>query len=328
MPLAPAPAVGVAVGVDTLLPLVDKVPALAAECRRHREEPQITAAVEAWLSAIGLSDERTHAARFGGMAARAFPETPTRDVVLFGEWLAWLFAFDDLRDDGPLGHDPDAVDRLYRDVEAVCDKGTPRGAHPVVAAFGDLWRRTAAQAGPSWRATFRHHLDDHRRACITEARHRTLHKVPSIRDYTRLRRQANGSFMFDLAEPVLRADVPGGLRTTPAWRRLFAACNDVTAWCNDIASARKEQALGDVHNFVLVVAYERNVDLPTAAAYVLELIVERMGDLQTAARALPAEFRRLEMTKVQSRDASRVAVTLLGAPRGHLEWLLESGRYT
>ena len=46
-----------------------------------------------------------------------------------------------------------------------------------------------------------------------------------------------------------------------------------------------------------------------------------------APSALPAEFAELGRTQKESRDASKVAVTLLGAPRGHLAWLLESGRY-
>ncbi|NUT31974.1 MAG: hypothetical protein HOV79_02760 [Hamadaea sp.] len=314
-----------------LLPLVDRVPALAASCRHHADEAVIDAAVLDWAAASGLVGRTTRvkmrAARFGGMAARAFPETPRADVVLFGQWLVWLFAFDDLRDDGPLGRDEGATDRLYAEITAALDDRPDPAAHPVVTTFADLWARTAGRASPGWQATFRAHLAEHRAACRSEARHRRAGRPPSIDEYADLRRHANGPFMFDLAEPILRARVPDELRAAPAWQELFAACNDVTAWCNDVASAAKEQACGDVHNFVLVLAAGRGVSLGEATAEVLDRIETRMADLAAAARALPGDFRRLGLPQPPCRDASRVAVTLLGAPRGHLEWLLESARY-
>jgi len=312
-----------------LLPLTERVAALAAPCRRHRDEAVIEAAVQEWGTSFfpAVRPSTWRGARFGAMASRAFPETDTADVILFGQWLVWLFAFDDLRDDGPLGRDEAATRALYDAVMSTCD--TPPGprAHPVVRAFGDLWPRTAQRADACWRAAFRAHLAQHRAACGSEATFRHAGRTPSISEYAQLRREANGPFMFDLAEPILRAGLPGELRRSAAWQDLLAACNDVTAWCNDVASAAKEQAHGDVHNFVLVLAEEDGLSLADAAQVVLARIEDRMADLTAAARALPAEFRRLGLTQPQSRDASKVAMVLLGAPRGHLEWLLESARY-
>jgi hypothetical protein len=316
-----------------LLPLLDRVPALAAPCRRHRDEPAVEVAVQAWASSFfpDIGPAALRGARFGAMASRAFPETATPEVILFGQWLVWLFAFDDLRDDGPLGRDAAAIDRLYGAVLAACDTAadpaTQSAVHPVVRAFVDLWPRTAVRADASWQVAFRAHLAEHRAACRSEARLRHAGRTPSISEYAQLRRRANGSFLFDLPEPILRAEVPDVLRRSAAWRELLAACNDVTAWCNDVASAAKERARGDVHNFVLVLAAEQGRGLDEAADAVLARIEDRMADLIAAARALPAEFRRLGLAQPACRDASRVAMVLLGAPRGHLEWLLESARY-
>ncbi|MEV6971702.1 terpene synthase family protein [Hamadaea sp. NPDC051192] len=328
VPAAPARAAGMPSAAD-LLPLVERVPALAAPCRHHREEAAIELAVEEWAlrSFPELYPARLQAARFGEMASRAFPETKAPEVILFGQWLVWLFVFDDLRDDGPLGWDEAAVDRLYDAVLSSCDTVPPLDAHPVVRAFRDLWSRTAPRGSASWRAMFRVHLAEHRAACRYEARFRSTRRLPSPSEYAHLRRQANGSFLFDLPEPVLGAELPGGLRTSAAWRDLLSACNDVTAWCNDVASAAKESARGDVHNYVLVLAHDQGVSLAAAAAEVLDRIAARIDDLTAAARALPAEFARLDLSKAAARDASKVAMVLLGAPRGHLEWLLESSRY-
>ena len=301
---------------DALAPLTYQVDALGAPCRRNKDERRICAQVDAWASRLGATER----ARFGEMASRAFPETDADSVVLFGQWLAWLFAFDDRRDDGPVGRDVYATDQLYGRV--LSGQGDP-----VALAFRDLWRATEPRTTPGWQIAFRGHMDEHRAACRAEARFRLAGRPPSPEAYAALRRRANGPFMFDLAEPVLGVRLPDQLRTAKAWQTMLAACNDVTAWCNDIASVEKERAHGDVLNYVLVLAHHHGVDPDVAAERVLDRITERIGDLSQAAQQLPKEFRSSGMTQKESRDASKVAVTLLGAPRGHLEWLLETDRY-
>jgi Terpene synthase family 2, C-terminal metal binding len=327
IPAAPSRAAGMPSPAD-LVPLIERVPALAAPCRRHKDEPAVEQAIHEWAYRHfpQLRPATLRAARFGAMASRAFPEAKATETILFGQWLVWLFAFDDLRDDGPLGRDEDAVDRLYDAILAACEQPS-QSAHPVVQAFGDLWPRTAERADDSWRSAFQDHLAEHRAACRSEARFRLTGRIPSPIEYAHLRRQANGSFLFDLPEPVLGAVLPERLRDSAPWRELLSACNDVTAWSNDIASAAKESAHGEVHNYVLVLAHDRRTSLTEAAAEVLDRICVRMTDLTNAARALPAEFARLGLSQVAARDASKVAMVLLGAPRGHLEWLLESARY-
>lgn len=302
---------------ESLQPLTERVDALKAPCRRNKHEAEICEAVDAWAAnRLGLPS----AARFGEMASRAFPETDTADVVLFGQWLAWLFAFDDLRDEGPIGRDERATDRFYATVLS------GRG-HPIADAFSELWQRISPRTTLGWQTAFHAHLQEHRVACWSEARFRLLGTPPTPDEYAHLRRQANGPFMFDLAEPILRVRLPDELRQTTAWQAMLATCNDVTAWCNDIASAEKESAVGDVHNYVLVMAHHTGMDRSAATVFVLDRVAARIEDLQTAARALPQEFRRLGMSQKASCDASKVAMILLGAPRGHLEWLLESARY-
>lgn len=302
---------------DSLQPLTETVDALKGPCRRNKHEAEICQAVDEWAAVrFGLRS----GARFGELASRAFPETGAPDVVLFGQWLVWLFAFDDLRDEGPIGRDERATDRFYATVLS------GRG-HPIAGAFGELWHRTAPRTTLGWQTAFHTHLQEHRVACGSEARFRLLGTPPTPDEYAHLRRQANGPFMFDLAEPILRVRLPDGLRETSAWQAMLAACNDVTAWCNDVASAEKERAAGDVHNYVLAAAHHTGAGFGAATLFVLGRVAKRIEDLQNAARALPREFRRLGMTQKESCDASKVAMILLGAPRGHLEWLLESARY-
>lgn len=306
--------------------LTGQVPLLGAACRRHREEKAIETAARAWAAGHGLAASGLTAARFGDLASRAFPETRRERVELFAQWLIWLFAFDDLRDDTALGRDPRALDRFYGSLLARMHRAAEE-AEPLSAALCDLWARSVALASPGWCARFQRHLAEHRAACVREAENRARGRVPTIVEYADLRRAANGMFMFDLAEPVNGVRLPDALVRTAAWRTLVSACNDVTAWCNDIASLAKERALGDVHNYVVVISRTGGVEPVAAAAIVAEQVAFRVAQMQAAARSLPAEYARLALTEAQARDASRVAVTYLGAPRGHLEWILDSPRY-
>ena len=301
---------------NALAPLTYQVAALGAPCRRNKDERQICTEVDAWAARLGSTEH----ARFGELASRAFPETERSSVVLFGQWLAWLFAFDDQRDDGPAGRDVHATDQLYEKVLGGADE-------PVAVAFHDLWQATRPRTTPGWQTAFRGHMDEHRAACRAEARFRLAGRPPSPGEYATIRRRANGPFMFDLAEPILGVRLPDGLRMTQTWQTMLTACNDVTAWCNDIASVEKERAHGDVLNYVIVLAHHHRTEGNAAVECVLDKIAERIDDLLDAARRLPKEFDDAGMTRKQARDASKIAVALLGAPRGHLEWLLETDRY-
>jgi len=78
-----------------LLPLTERVPALAAPCRRHHDEAVIEAAVQAWGASFfpAVRPATWHGARFGAMASRAFPDASKVAMVLLGaprghlEWL-------------------------------------------------------------------------------------------------------------------------------------------------------------------------------------------------------------------------------------------------
>jgi hypothetical protein len=133
--------------------------------------------------------------------------------------------------------------------------------------------------------------------------------------------------MFDLLEPALRVEVPERLVETRAWTTLLEGASDVVALSNDVASLAKERVFGDVHNYILVVSRALGMDTLQAAAWVNDRIAERIAEMHAAARALPAEFARLRIDPGPARGASKVACALLGAPRAHLEWLMESGRY-
>ncbi|WP_020523156.1 terpene synthase family protein [Catelliglobosispora koreensis] len=255
---------------------------------------------------------------FGALAARAFAESDVATVNLFARWVSWLAAFDDLRDDTGLGTSPVALSAMYKELLSTVD-GQSR--HP---RFGPLWRATASRCGPAWRQRFRRDLLLHWHGSLHEAANRRSGRIPAPQEFVQLRRITNGAIVFLLFEPMLRIEVPPAVAESRPWRSLVQAANDVTAWCNDLASAYREER----HNYVHVLTHHLRCSVAEAEAQVRQRIASRMADLHAAARVLPEEFERQNLDRATSCALSRVAVTYLGAPRGHLEWLHESPRYT
>ncbi|MBB2911945.1 hypothetical protein FHS43_003225 [Streptosporangium becharense] len=317
-----------------LLPLTESVPGLAAPCPMHPAVDEVGVELARWARGFGLE---THpSAGFERMAGRAFADSGVDAVLLFAKWLTWLFHFDDEWDEKPAGRVAETVENAFARLARIAgppagsrppgdDRFTPRS--PVETAFADLWEATAGRMSPRWRRRFLAGLAAQGRACRAEAENRCAGRVPSPGEYPRLRRGTAGPYLFELVEPCLGVEVPARLRWNVTWRILVDACNDVTAWCNDVASHPKERANGDVHNYVTVAATAFGLSDGGAVAWVNRRIARRAGDLRAATGRLPALFDRFGLSAGQSRQIGRVAYAFLAAPRAQLEWLLESGRY-
>ncbi|WP_187368299.1 terpene synthase family protein [Nonomuraea terrae] len=290
-----------------LLPLIERVPAMAAPCRMHPAVYAIEAAVLDWARRTGLRADP--GIGYHRMAGRAFAEFDAAAAALFAQWLTWLFHLDDELDErsGPL------------DVFHGLLKGTAR--HPLEAAFADLWRVTSARMSDRWRARFAVGLQRQYDACRAEADNRATGRMPALEDYPALRRGTVGPYLYDLVEPCLRVEVPAWFHASGPWQELVNACSDVTAWCNDVASRPKER--GDAHNFVVLAMRQLDLGEREATAWVLDRIAERCQDMRQAALRLPLD----DLDLKTARDVSKVACAYLAAPRAHLDWLLESKRY-
>lgn len=306
-PMLPLPRKGGSPAL-ALLPLVERVPAMGAPCRMHPAVYAIEAAVIDWARRTGLRADA--GVGFHRMAGRAFAEFDAAAAALFAQWLTWLFHLDDELDEGS----------CTLDIFGGMLQGASR--HPLEAAFADLWRVTSARMSDHWRARFAVNLRRQADACRTEADNRAAGRMPTLEEYPALRRGTVGPYLYDLVEPCLRVEVPAWMVECEPWRELVDACNDVTAWCNDVASRPKER--GDVHNLVVLAVRQLGLGEREAVAWVLDRIVGRCQDMNRAARRLPLD----DLPPKAARDVSKVACAYLAAPRAHLDWLLETSRYT
>ncbi|HEX4816069.1 MAG TPA: terpene synthase family protein [Nonomuraea sp.] len=290
-----------------LLPLTERVPAMAAPARMHPSVYAIEAAVIDWARRTGLRADP--GVGFHRMAGRAFAEFDAAAAALFAQWLTWLFHLDDELDEGEC--------RL----EVFHGMLSGAAGNPLEAAFADLWRVTSVRMSDRWRARFAVGLRRQHDACRTEADNRAAGRMPTLEEYPELRRGTVGPYLYDLVEPCLRVEVPAWVHESEPWQLLVDACSDVTAWCNDVASRPKER--GDAHNFVVLAMRQLGLTEREATAWVLDRIARRCDDMRRAARRLPLP----DLPPKTARDVSKVACAYLAAPRAHLDWLLESTRY-
>jgi Terpene synthase family 2, C-terminal metal binding len=325
---------GVDIDATLLLPLMERTSILAGSGRIHQDVWSIGAAAGGWARQAGLivgepDTSPLERARFERLAARVFPVTSEDQVTLYARWLIWLCAFDDARDDGPVGGSATALDELYGHLLMSLRRGGPRpGADCLELALNDLWRATVPRLSAAWRRRFLTHMERHRAACIEEAVNRRTRRTPSLEEYPSLRRRSLGMFLFDLAEPALGIEVPEPVVSTAPWQSLLEGLVDLTAWCNDIASYAQEAGRDDPHNYVTVAAAGHEVDVADAVVWVIEQIAGRADEVAAAARALPADLSGLGLAPESVRQAGDVACALVRAQGAYLEWLLESGRYT
>lgn len=316
-----------------LVPYIDRITPADAADRMHPAVWLIGERADSWARSHGLiigepDSTALGRGRFERLAARLLPETDEVAVTLFAKWLIWVFALDDSLDEGPLGNSATSVHALYSDLLKAVRRGHARpDARPLEVALLELWDETAVQMSPQWRRRFLAGFEEHRAACAEEAVNRRTGRLPTVEGYPVLRRKAVGPFLLDLVEPLLGCTPPRAVAATPAWHVLTQGVMDLIAWSNDVASYRKESERGDVHNFLTVVGAAFDLAPTRAIGWVNDEISLRTAQILAAMQTLPGEIERLELDTVTTSEVMELARHLLAAPRAHLDWLLESGRY-
>jgi hypothetical protein len=293
--------------------------------------PQAREHLAAWTQDSGLlrgtrARERFERADFGWFAALVYPTADAERLDLMADWFAWLFLVDDQLDDSDFGRSPERMAKAVSLMRGVLDDPAaphPAALPPVVGALADLWRRTAGDASPAWRARFSRHLEE----CLTtatvwEAENRLRGSVPTEESYITNRRHTGAIYVcMDLIEIAEKIEVPAQAYDTPLFQTALNAACDVVCWVNDVYSLDKERSLGEVHNFVYVVQHHRQLDEAQALEEVRSAIARRTDEY------LEAEGRLL---REQPGDALWLRPCLAGMRtwmRGNLDWSRRTKRY-
>lgn len=279
----------------------------------------------AWRRRHGLTtaedDVRFRTARFGELAARAYPDADFEGLAIASDWAVWLFAFDDLYDEERLAQPLHGAIRRLTDLSWALSYEGPVPDDPFAVALRDLVTRVALRSGTSAAGTFSRHVLMYLLALAAEVANQDADYVPTVDEYVVMRR-GSGAVPSCLALIPVSTNrlVPGHLAYHPDVARLTELTVDIVCWANDIRSCPKEVARSrHPLNLPVVIARERGCQLPEA----LELAAARVN-------GLIREFAELR-ARVTAWAPLELACYVRGLEawiRGNLDWSARTPRYT
>lgn len=264
----------------------------------------------------------------GTLVGRACPRADRPTLELVADWMGCNLVLDDLFDETGIGQDPRSLREFCDKVLSWLPEGGPVTEHdgsPFARAYTDLWERTCAHMGPTWRRRFTRHFGLFLDRCVWEAKNRKDGSTPAVDEYLRMRACAFMPYV-DLLEVTSHWEIPQEIYDTEIVGELNLSLSECVLWTNDLFSCEKEYRLGDVHNLVVVLCHAKNIDLQTAADVVSEMVQNRINDFVVTTD----EF--LDQLLPERYDAAlRSALTLHIANmrswlRGQLQWRYETKR--
>jgi 5-epi-alpha-selinene synthase len=137
-----------------------------------------------------------------------------------------------------------------------------------------------------------------------------------------MRRKTSALYIFfDLIELADHVNLPVEVLEHEHIRNLKMLANDGVAWFNDIVSLEKEIKAGDIHNLVLVMQHEYQVDLQEAvnrASSLFNAMIEAYIELEADTPSFGEEV---------DVEVQRYLAGLRCWMRGNIDWSYETGRY-
>ena len=299
----------------------------------HPQASAIDANTTSWLLAHGLvqtgpSLDKWSRSRYGWLPARCHPGRDIESVALASDWNAWLFALDDLGDATGLGTSPTAMHNLTTRMLGVIHSGDrPDQSGPaeevcLAGALMDLRARLLAQAAPGWLPAFTASCEEYFDALAWEAANRAGRRVPDMDEYVTMRRRtgavACSMFVGEVAEDIR---LPAGLHSDPVVEALRDMANNLVCWQNDVLSAPKELAIGEVHNYVAVLMHHERLSREQATAEVVARHNQEMARFCATEHDVPYP------PGEPGEQLGRLIAMLRAWIRGNLDWSFECGRY-
>jgi (+)-beta-caryophyllene/(+)-caryolan-1-ol synthase len=247
--------------------------------------------------------------------ARYFPTAAPDLFVYLAQLMAWIFVNDDQFDDGCLGRDPARCRAAVATRVGVLDGRVPEGV--MERSLADLWSRLPQGRSRGWYATFRHDLKAFLHTYTVESAERQSGRWPGIDAYLAHRRDTAGTrWCADLMEVVVDVDLPEHIRRLSAYQALKDAAAGHCGLFNDIHSAGKEAATGQIHNAVCLLMHRRGYSPEEAVRLVSDMATDCVHAFDEAARALP-----------ESGGLGRWITGVQQLVRGNVDWHFESHRY-
>ncbi|MDF5706103.1 MAG: terpene synthase family protein [Nostoc sp. S4] len=284
-------------------------------------------AVEWVLQFNLLANESTYKrfckSKFFLLAASAYPDSNLEELKIANDWLSWVFIWDDQCDLSELKKQPQVLKTFHQRYLEILNGAEITNQDTLLShALIDLRQRTLQRASMKWFKYFIRYLQDYFYGCVQEATNRAKGIVPDVDTYITIRRSSVGVYaVLALAEFCHQFMIPDVLRNHYLVKKLELITTDIIAWSNDIFSASREIASGDVHNLIYVLHYHKKISLEEAIEQVTKIHNEELNSLISIESFLPSLGEELDgyLTKYISVMHSWIS--------GNIEWCFHSYRY-
>ncbi|MFK8906866.1 isoafricanol synthase [Streptomyces sp. YS-3] len=288
-----------------------------------------------WLHRFGMLSDQKATDEYDAMGlerlmAYFYPDATDADLALATDLNAWFFVFDD-QFDGPIGRQPDAV---ARQIDIMLRTMSERGPAPgdptshLAGTLAELWKRLSRDTPLLWQNRFREHWRDYLTAYHWEAVNRTRTGLPSLPGFLRGRRDSIGvQPCLDLVERCGRYTLPDELHRGSPLAEMRWITADVVIFVNDIVSADKELAAGDVNNSVIILHKGSGLSVDRAAREVARMANSRVQRFQTLAAELTGTLAGTGVSDQLRAQVDDYVAGMRALMSGNLAWSRTTARY-
>lgn len=310
---------------------------------RNPHTDSVVGALNSWLISFGMLEPGTAShraverAEFHELTGLVYRRESREDLLLATHFVVALFFFDDMVDarGSIIGCQPELLRRVTelmmdavrhanapaRELSA-SEWPLPAGERHKLAAIArglaDVTRRLRDDQRPPLDAFIRE-MEEYFRGTVIEAFSRRTRAFADLEAYEQARLKFGAMDACIELGALLRGLNPSpSSRRHPAYRRMVRACNLCVSYVNDLFSYKKEYALGEVSNLVMVI--EKADMLPHAQAFAKacdicdRVVAEYLADKR---RCLTVDADALAMTEL-----------LESWMRGHYDWYMgRTARY-
>jgi hypothetical protein len=301
--------------------------------RANRRVADAERHTRAWARQSGLlrsaaASARFDAARFATLAGYVHPDAPLERLSLYSQWLAWQFLADDQYGEGGY-RTAEGWQAAVAHLRPVFATGiTPPASSPLASALSNLLGRIYPSMSAPWRDRFASRCRETFGAVSAENLRRSMGVVADVDQYVSNRRAvSSGLPCLALNEFVVGAEVRSDIADSGPYRTLTVATVDVIAWINDLYSWQKEEAVGEVDNFVLVLQHADDISRQQAMYAVARRIVTRVDEFETAEEALSKALDAAHADRGERDSVERCVDAMRNWMAGTLAWSVESARY-
>lgn len=293
-----------------------------------------------WLVDMGVLEADSPSCRafeganVHGLAGLVHRYESAEDLLLATNFYSTMFVFDDMLDAGGsrVGSVPEFVRRSTAlMMDALRWGRAPQQALPaeewplplahrqklaaIARCFADVVRRLKARPNSPDLGYFLHEMDEYFRGIVEESTCRAERAFPSLEAYAQARLKFGAMYACVEFGALLRRLAPTAIaRRFRPYRRMVRNTNLCVSYVNDLFSYKKEHALGEVSNLVMVIEQVEDQDRSAAfrkACRICDHVMEEyVADKQRCEQLEP--------------DAKAGIELLEDWMRGHYDWYHEN----